>query len=90
VLKGALEIIRTMYISRLPSLLNHVHAIVAFPVGMLEGTVNEYVKGSGEVAVPHPESKLPEVFLAGNPPSMECITLKTERFVSCRSYVIET
>jgi hypothetical protein len=79
-----------MYISRFPSLLNHVHAIVALPVGMLEGIVNEYVKGSGEVAVPDPESKLPEVFLAGHPPSMECMTLKTERFVGCRSYVIET
>jgi hypothetical protein len=62
-----------MYISRLPILLNQVHARTAVPVGRDVGTVKEYVSGSTAVAV---SALFPATFLMGQPPSMECITLK--------------
>jgi len=62
-----------MYISRLPILLNHVHARTAVPVGSVEGTVKEYVDGSISVA----ELPLfPATFLIGQPPSIEWMTFQ--------------
>jgi len=67
-----------MYISRLPTLLNHVQASVAVPVGSVVGMVKLYVSGSTSVA----ESPLlPSMPLIGHPPSIEWMTLKTLLFV---------
>ena len=59
-----------MYISRLPTLLNHVHARVYAPGAMPAGIEKSYVSGSGAEA----ESSapmLPAWFLAGQPPWIE-------------------
>lgn len=76
-----------MYISRFPTLLNHVQASTAFPGGRFSGTGNPYLSGSSVVEL---EPIFPATFLAGHPPSIECITLNTEFAVGAVSYVIET
>jgi hypothetical protein len=62
-----------MYISRFPTLLNQVHARVAFPVGRDVGMVKLYVSGSTAVAEP---PVFPATPLIGHPPSIEWMTLK--------------
>ena len=59
-----------MYISRLPTLLNQVHARVYAPGLIPVGIVKLYVSGSGaeaELSAP----RFPATPLAGHPPSME-------------------
>ena len=59
-----------MYISRLPTLLNQVHARVYAPGATPVGMAKLYVSGSGaeaELSAP----RLPATPLAGQPPSME-------------------
>ena len=77
-----------MYISRLPTLLNHVHARVYAPGAMPAGIEKSYVSGSGaeaELSAP----MLPAWFLAGQPPSIEWITIHVELFVAGVSLVRE-
>lgn len=71
-----------IYISRLPILLNQVHATTASPAGRSDGTLN------GRVCLPE-ESKLPVVEPAGQFPWKDLMTLKTEALVGGLSYVIE-
>ena len=77
-----------MYISRLPTLLNHVQAKVYEPGVMPAGIEKPYVSGSGaeaELSAP----MLPAWFLAGQPPSIEWITIHVELFVAGVSVVRE-
>lgn len=72
-----------MYISRLPTLLNHVHARVYSPVAMPSGIENS------NVAAPLPlgsASRLPLTF-EGHPPSMLWITSNDESAVGSLSFV---
>ncbi len=75
-----------IYISRLPTLLNQVHAKVAFPVGKSSGIVKLYVDGS---IVSAESPLLPAMFFIGQPPIIEWITLKTLLLVGFASYVME-
>ena len=59
-----------MYISRLPTLLNQVHARVYAPGATPAGIEKLYVSGSGAVAELS-APRLPATFLAGHPPSIE-------------------
>lgn len=61
-----------MYISRLPTLLNHVQARVAEPVGRLLGTGKLYVSGSTASAL---SPLFPATLRIGQPPSIEWMTL---------------
>lgn len=63
-----------MYISRFPTLLNHVHARVAVPVGKSVGIVKLYVDGSTALAL---SPLFPATPWIGHPPSMEWITFQT-------------
>ncbi len=77
-----------MYISRLPTLLNQVHARVYAPGAMPVGIAKLYVSGSGveaELSAP----RFPGVFLAGQPPSIEWMTIHFELFVAGVSVVRE-
>jgi len=62
-----------MYISRLPTLLNHVHAMVALPAGTESGMVKLYVLGS--TALAESVAAFPAMFISGHPPWMEWMTL---------------
>lgn len=78
-----------MYISRLPTLLNQVHARVYAPGAIPSGIEKLYVSGSGaeaELSAP----RLPATFLAGHPPSIEWMTIHVELFVAGLSVVRET
>lgn len=78
-----------MYISRLPTLLNQVHARVYAPGAMPSGIAKLYVSGSGADAELSPP-RLPATFLAGQPPSIEWMTIHLELFVAGVSVVRET
>ena len=78
-----------MYISRLPTLLNQVQARVYAPGLMPAGMAKLYVSGSGaeaELSAP----MLPATPLAGQPPSMEWMTIQVELLVAGLSVVSET
>lgn len=78
-----------MYISLLPTLLNQVQARVYAPGLMPSGIAKLYVSGSGaeaELSAP----MLPATFLAGQPPSMEWMTIQVELLVAGVSVVRET
>ena len=77
-----------MYISRLPTLLNQVHARVYAPGAMPAGIEKLYVSGSGVVAELS-APRLPATFLAGHPPSIEWMTIHVELFVAGVSVVRE-
>lgn len=78
-----------MYISRLPTLLNQVQAKVYDPGVMPAGIEKLYVSGSGAVAELS-APMLPAWFLAGQPPSIEWITIQVELFVAGVSVVRDT
>lgn len=75
-----------MYISRLPTLLNHVHARVYSPAAMPFGMLNWKV----DAPVPLGSAgRLPGT-LAGQPPSMDLMTIHLEFLVGWRSVVRAT
>ena len=77
-----------MYISRLPTLLNQVHARVYAPGAMPAGMAKLYVSGSGAVAELS-APMLPATPLAGHPPSIEWMTIHVELLVAGLSVVRE-
>lgn len=72
-----------IYISRLPTLLNHVQARVALPVGKVSGMAKCSASGTGILTLSPP--LLPAMFIIGQPPSTEWITLKVLLAVGSRS-----
>ena len=68
-----------MYISRLPTLLNQVQAMVSWPSGSASGTLNPYV----------PRGPLLPEPVVGQPPSIEWMTFHFESLVGFESLETE-
>jgi hypothetical protein len=77
-----------MYISRLPILLNQVHAMTAVPVGRSVGTVKGNESGFTRAALSAP--LLPATPLIGHPPSIEWMTFHVLLAVGALSYEMDT
>ena len=78
-----------MYISRVPTLLNHVQASVYAPGSMPCGIVYLYLSGSPVVFGGPVSGKLPAAPLAGQPLMIEWMTIHFESFVAGVSLVKE-